>query len=98
MNYEAAVRYLLALGRELAAPTQAAPAKFDLENITALAERLGRPDRAYPRAHIARTNGKGSTAPFLESIVRQAGFRPRLSTSPHLPTTNALTRTPGTET
>src|SRR6266576_3167669 len=34
MKYQAAVRYLLSLGRELAAPTQAAAAKFDLENIT----------------------------------------------------------------
>ena len=46
MNYDAAVRYLLSLGRELAAPTQAAAAKFDLENITVLSDRLGRPDRA----------------------------------------------------
>jgi dihydrofolate synthase / folylpolyglutamate synthase len=84
MNYEAAVRYLLSLGRELAAPTQAAAAKFDLENITILAERLGRPDRAYPSAHIAGTNGKGSTAAFLESILRCAGFRTGLNTSPHL--------------
>ena len=84
MNYDAAVRYLLTLGRELAAPTQAAAAKFDLENITVLAERLGRPDRAYPSAHIAGTNGKGSTAAFLESILRHAGFRTGLNTSPHL--------------
>jgi dihydrofolate synthase/folylpolyglutamate synthase len=84
MNYDAAVRYLLSLGRELAAPTQAAAAKFDLENISVLAERLGRPDRAYPSAHIAGTNGKGSTAAFLESILRHAGFRTGLNTSPHL--------------
>src|SRR5205807_6855587 len=84
MNYDAAVRYLLTLGRELAAPTQAAAAKFDLENITVLAERLGRPDRAYPSAHIAGTNGKGSTSAFLESILRHAGFRTGLYTSPHL--------------
>jgi dihydrofolate synthase/folylpolyglutamate synthase len=84
MNYGAAVRYLLSLGRELAAPTQAASAKFDLENITVLAERLGHPERAYPSAHIAGTNGKGSTAAFLESILRQAGFRTGLNTSPHL--------------
>src|SRR2546427_6278317 len=84
MNYEAAVRYLLSLGRELAAPTQAATAKFDLENIAALSERLGRPDRAYPSAHIAGTNGKGSTAAFLESILHHAGFRTGLNTSPHL--------------
>src|SRR5438309_5787033 len=97
MNYDAAVRYLLSLGRELAAPTQAAAAKFDLENITALSERLGRPDRAYPSAHIAGTNGKGSTAAFLESILRQAGFRTGLNTSPHLEKINERIRVNGDE-
>jgi dihydrofolate synthase/folylpolyglutamate synthase len=95
MNYDAAVRYLLSLGRELAAPTQAAAAKFDLENITILSERLGRPDRAYPSAHIAGTNGKGSTAAFLESILRQAGFRTGLNTSPHLEKINERIRVNG---
>ena len=75
MNYESAVRYLLTLGRELAAPTQAAAAKFNLENITTLLERLGRPERAFPCVHIAGTNGKGSTAAYAESILRKAGFR-----------------------
>jgi dihydrofolate synthase/folylpolyglutamate synthase len=97
MNYDAAVRYLLTLGRELAAPTQAAATKFDLENITVLAERLGRPDRAYPSAHIAGTNGKGSTAAFLESILRQAGFRTGLNTSPHLERINERIRINGEE-
>jgi len=92
MNYEEAVRYLLALGRELAAPTQAAAAKFDLENITILAERLGRPYRAFPSAHIAGTNGKGSTAAFLESILRRASFRTGLYTSPHLEKINERMR------
>src|SRR5258707_8218963 len=92
MNYDASVRYLLSLGRELAAPTQAAAAKFDLENITVLAERLGRPDRAYPSAHVAGTNGKGSTAAFLESILRHAGFRTGLNTSPHLEKINERIR------
>src|SRR5258708_34549770 len=92
MNYDAAVRFLLTLGRELAAPTQAAAAKFDLENINVLAERLGRPDRAYPSAHIAGTNGKGSTAAFLESILRRAGFRTGLNTSPHLERINERIR------
>src|SRR5271155_3504264 len=95
MNYEAAVRYLLSLGRELAAPTQAAAAKFDLENISVLAERLVRPDRAYPSAHIAGTNGKGSTAAFLESILRHAGFRTGLNTSPHLQKINERIRVNG---
>jgi dihydrofolate synthase/folylpolyglutamate synthase len=97
MNYDAAVRYLLSLGRELAAPTQAAAAKFDLENITVLSERLGRPDRAYPSVHIAGTNGKGSTAAFLESILRQAGFRTGLNTSPHLEKINERIRVDGSE-
>lgn len=95
MNYEAAVRYLLSLGRELAAPTQAAAAKFDLENITALAERLGRPERAYPSVHIAGTNGKGSTAAFVEAILRRAGFRTGLNTSPHLERINERIRVNG---
>src|SRR5713226_7695362 len=97
MNYDAAVRYLLTLGRELAAPTQAAAAKFDLENITVLAGRLGRPDRAYPSAHIAGTNGKGSTAAFLESILRHAGFQTGLNTSPHLEKINERIRINGEE-
>src|ERR1700730_869056 len=97
MNYEAAVHYLLSLGRELAAPTQAAAAKFDLENISVLAERLGRPDRVYPTAHIAGTNGKGSTAAFLESILRHAGFPTGLHTSPHLDKINERIRVNGVE-
>jgi dihydrofolate synthase/folylpolyglutamate synthase len=97
MNYDAAVRYLLSLGRELAAPTQAAAAKFDLENISVLAKRLVRPDRAYPSAHIAGTNGKGSTAAFLESILRHAGFRTGLNTSPHLEKINERIRIDGDE-
>src|SRR6267143_2561885 len=97
MNYEASVRYLLSLGRELAAPTQATATKFDLENITVLAERLGRPDRVYPTAHIAGTNGKGSTAAFLESILRLAGLLTRLNTSPHLEKINERIRMDGAE-
>ncbi|HKI12020.1 MAG TPA: folylpolyglutamate synthase/dihydrofolate synthase family protein [Candidatus Acidoferrum sp.] len=97
MNYENAVRYLLSLGRELAAPTQASAAKFDLQNITVLAERLGRPDRAYPVVHIAGTNGKGSTAAFLEAILRDAGFRTGLNTSPHLERINERIRVGGEE-
>jgi dihydrofolate synthase / folylpolyglutamate synthase len=97
MDYVSSVRYLLSLGRELAAPTQAAAAKFDLENTTVLLERLGRPDRAYPTIHIAGTNGKGSTAAFVESILREAGFRTGLNTSPHLERINERFRINGGE-
>ena len=62
-----------------------------------LAERLGRPDRAYPTVHIAGTNGKGSTAAFLEAILRDAGFRTGLNTSPHLERINERIRVGGEE-
>lgn len=97
MDYQGSVRYLLSLGRELAAPTQAAAAKFNLENISALLERLGRPDRAFPVVHIAGTNGKGSTAAFIESILREAHFRTGLNTSPHLERINERIRVSGKE-
>ena len=97
MNYESAVRYLLTLGRELSTPTQAAAAKFNLENMTVLMERLGRPHRTYPIVHIAGTNGKGSTAAFLEAILRAAGFRTGLNTSPHLERINERIRINGEE-
>jgi len=97
MDYQSAVRYLLSLGRELAAPTQAAAAKFDLENISALTERLGRPERAFPTVHIAGTNGKGSTAAFVEAILRDAGFSTGLNTSPHLERINERIRINGEE-
>src|SRR5258708_19511352 len=84
MDFQQSVRYLLSLGRELAAPTQAAVAKFNLENITILANALGDPQKKYPSIHIAGTNGKGSTAVFLEYILRRAGCRTGLYTSPHL--------------
>ena len=84
MTYDEALRYLLTLGRELASPQHARAAKFDLANIRILAARLGNPERAVPAVHIAGTNGKGSTAAMLASILRAAGLRVGLYTSPHL--------------
>src|SRR5258708_12524484 len=45
---------------------------------------LGRPQDAVPSIHIAGTNGKGSVAASLESVLRHAGLRTGLYTSPHL--------------
>src|ERR1700680_4994583 len=84
MTYDEALHYLLTLGRELASPQHARAAKFDLANIRILADRLGNPERAVPAVHIAGTNGKGSTAAMLASILRAAGLRVGLYTSPHL--------------
>ena len=95
MNYDESVRALMALGRELAAPQQARVQKFGLTNITTLAAAFGDPQRAAPCVHIAGTNGKGSTAAMLESILRAAGRRTGLYTSPHLERINERIRIGG---
>ena len=96
-NYDDAVRFLLSLGRELASPQQARATKFGLENIRALTERLGHPERKYHSMHIAGTNGKGSTAAMLASILASAGLRAGLYTSPHLARINERIRIAGGE-
>jgi dihydrofolate synthase / folylpolyglutamate synthase len=97
MNYEESVRALYALGRELAAPQQARVQKFGLENIRVLSAALGNPHLAVPCVHVAGTNGKGSTAAMIESILRAAGFRTGLYTSPHLERINERIRIDGGE-
>ena len=97
MTYDQSVRYLLTLGRELASPQQARAAKFDLENIRAVCQRLGSPERAFRSVHIAGTNGKGSTAAMLASILRAAGLRAGLYTSPHLLRINERIRLDGAD-
>ena len=79
VTYETAVSRLLQLGHELAS-TQ----KFDLDHMRRLAEALDHPERRPPSVLIAGTNGKGSTAATLASIVQAAGYRTGLYTSPHL--------------
>jgi dihydrofolate synthase / folylpolyglutamate synthase len=78
-TYESAVNNLLALGHELASNC-----KFDLAHMRRLAEALGNPQRKLQSVLIAGTNGKGSTAATLASIVQTAGYRTGLYTSPHL--------------
>jgi dihydrofolate synthase/folylpolyglutamate synthase len=95
MNYSESVHALMALGRELASPQQARVQKFGLRNIALLVEALGNPHQKSPCVHIAGTNGKGSTAAMLESILRTAGFRTGLYTSPHLERINERVRING---
>jgi dihydrofolate synthase/folylpolyglutamate synthase len=97
MEYNEAVRYLLTLGRELAAPSHARAAKFDLANIRALAERMQQPQNKFKSVHIAGTNGKGSTAAMIERILRASGYKTGLYTSPHLERINERIRVNGAE-
>jgi dihydrofolate synthase/folylpolyglutamate synthase len=76
MNYEQTLRYLYNL--------ESFGIKLDLSNITAILRRLGNPHLQFPSIHVAGTNGKGSVAAMLHSILCEAGYRAGLYTSPHL--------------
>jgi len=55
-----------------------------LERITCLLSNLGNPQQKFKSIHIAGTNGKGSTAAMIASILAEAGYKVGLYTSPHL--------------
>ena len=79
MTYAEAVARLLALrGGEHAGM------RPGLERIEALLDALGRPEQRYRLAQVGGTNGKGSVAAMLASILGSAGLRVGLYTSPHL--------------
>ena len=58
--------------------------KFGLDNIRALVEALGHPQRTFASLHVAGTNGKGSVAAMSEAALRTGGYHTGLYTSPHL--------------
>ena len=84
-TYADALQDLASLGPELSPSTPGAqPRKFDLAHVRALLAALGNPQLAFRSILIAGTNGKGSTAATLASILAAAGLRTALYTSPHL--------------
>ena len=58
--------------------------KFDLGKMRAALVKMGNPERNYRSVHIAGTKGKGSTAVFVSSILKEAGYTVGLYISPHL--------------
>jgi dihydrofolate synthase / folylpolyglutamate synthase len=94
MSYETAVARMFALGYELA---QMPSRKFDLAHMRALLAALDHPERRFPSVLIAGTNGKGSTAATLASILRASGVKTGLYTSPHLVRINERIRVNGLE-
>jgi dihydrofolate synthase/folylpolyglutamate synthase len=58
--------------------------RMDLTPVSRLLASVGRPHEAYEVLHVGGTNGKGSTAAMLASILREAGYSVGLYTSPHL--------------
>jgi dihydrofolate synthase/folylpolyglutamate synthase len=94
MSYETAVARMFALGHELA---QMPANKFDLAHMRVLLAALDHPERRFPSVLIAGTNGKGSTAATLASILRASGVKTGLYTSPHLVRINERIRVNGLE-
>ena len=93
-SYQTAVENLYALGHELAnTPSD----RFNLTYMRAILRELGNPERRFASVLIAGTNGKGSTAATLASIVRAAGHRTGLYISPHLLRVNERIRINGEE-
>ncbi|NWG22101.1 MAG: bifunctional folylpolyglutamate synthase/dihydrofolate synthase [Chloroflexi bacterium] len=85
MDYQQALDYLYSfIGGERGARRQ--PPAMNLVRTRALLAALGDPQCAVPSVVIAGTKGKGSTAAFLEAMMRAAGLRTGLWTSPHLHT------------
>lgn len=66
--------------------TPYAQRNWRLARVEELLERLGSPHRAYATVHIAGTKGKGSTTAMVDAILRAAGYRTGMYTSPHLHT------------
>ncbi len=84
-DYRSAVDWLMSFAdfERGSGPRRAKP-DFALDRIRSLLRRLGDPQHGRVTIHIAGSKGKGSTAAIIESILRAAGFRTGLFTSPHL--------------
>jgi dihydrofolate synthase/folylpolyglutamate synthase len=92
MSYLAAIDQLNAMTPELLTRPGEPRRKFSLAEIGVLLEELGNPQRGFRSVLIAGTNGKGSTAATLASILTVSGVRTGLYTSPHLARPNERIR------
>lgn len=97
MSYQAAIEQLHAMVPELHVAGNAPRRKFSLEEVRVLLSELGDPQKRFPSVLIAGTNGKGSTASTLASILSASGLKTGLYTSPHLVRVNERLRVDGLE-
>ncbi len=85
ITYRQALEYLYGLTNyEIKSSFDYAPQFFNLARVERLLQAVGNPHHKFKSVHIAGTKGKGSTSAMLESILRAAGYRTALYTSPHL--------------
>ena len=87
MNYSEALEYIHSVNWTFCKP--------GLERIGELCERLSHPEKKLKFIHIAGTNGKGSTSAMLESVLRKAGYKTGLYTSPYIRVFNERMRIDG---
>jgi len=87
MNYQETLTYIHSVSGHFCKP--------GLERITALCDALGNPERSLRFIHVAGTNGKGSFCAMTESILRAAGYRTGLYTSPYIKEFNERMRVNG---
>ncbi len=92
MSYATAVDQLNSMIPELYERAGQPRRKFSLDEIRILLAALGDPHHRFPSVLIAGTNGKGSTAATLASILTASGLRTGLYTSPHLGRVNERIR------
>jgi dihydrofolate synthase / folylpolyglutamate synthase len=97
-SYTAAVAQLNSLVPELYASPELPRRKFSVDEVRILLDALRNPHTHFPAVLIAGTNGKGSTASTLASILTEAGQRTGLYTSPHLKRPNERIRIGSPET
>jgi dihydrofolate synthase/folylpolyglutamate synthase len=97
MSYATAIEKLSAITPELYTGPGQARRKFSLDEIGVLLGALGEPQKRVRAVLIAGTNGKGSTAATLASILMASGMRTGLYTSPHLARVNERIRIGETE-
>ena len=83
MNYKDTLKYLFSQ-LPMYQRTGAAAYKKNIGNIIEACNFLDNPHKKFKSIHIAGTNGKGSTAHLISSILQEAGFKTGLYTSPHL--------------
>jgi len=83
MNYQETLDYLFSK-LPMYQRQGVAAYKVDIGNIVAASKYLGNPHTQFKSVHIAGTNGKGSTAHMLTSVLQEAGYKVGLYTSPHL--------------
>src|SRR5258708_9648548 len=88
MSYASALDRLHALGQELHTAPGTPRRKFELAHMRTLMTGLANAERNFRSILVAGTNGKGSTASTLASILARAGYRTGLYTSPHLSRVN----------